>query len=481
LITVNLVLVLGLATLLTLDYRGELEQRIDEKQSALLEEAITLLPAVLALRDGGPDAVQKHVDVVCGQMRETTSPGHHIAVRLGDTVVQAQAHHRASPELFATMEDASTRLQPRIDTAAGPIILARAHGSLIRRTVGLASLCVVGAVIVNVILVRLVTRPLGALVETVRRIGSGHLGVQAGRFNTAELDFLANEINAMSVSLANAEKDRSRQFEKARRLQRHLGPQSLEVPGLKFAHAYEPATHVTGDYFDLIPQRDETWLLCVADVCGHGVPAAMGAAVLKMLLLAACERTSEPTTIFSILNERFRLVTLPEDFATMILVHWDPRRSELRYASAGHETCFFFTQGGRTVDLVSTGPVLGVYQDCAWESRVMRAGDGDRLVLLTDGIADTINPRGECFGRERARSYVLERRTVSPDELAANLSRDLSAYRHGYAPRDDITILAARFGAHGRPGTPAGGPVSSTAVASGRLATAPATLPGRPT
>jgi sigma-B regulation protein RsbU (phosphoserine phosphatase) len=471
LLTVNLVLGLGLGLLLTLDYRSELNQRINEKQTAIHEEAITLLPSVLALRAQGSDVIQAHVDLVCGQMREATSPGHHIAVRLGETVLQAQAHHRASPELFAAMEGTSAEPTRRIETAVGPIvvgsaaqddvvvyvaesvrdIMERAHGSLIRRTLGLAALCVLGAVVVNVILVRLVTRPLGDLVRTVRQIGAGEVGAQAGRFKTAELAFLSGEINAMSTSLANAENERARQFRKARRIQEHLCPMNIEVPGLRLAHVYEPATEITGDYFDLLRQSDGTWLLCVADVCGHGIPAAMEVAVLKTLLLYASEAAGEPGEILAVVNERFRLVTLPEDFATMVLVRWDPRRSQIDYASAGHETCFFLTNGGATAYLDSTGPVLGVNPDGTWTSHKMAVSGGDRLILLTDGIAETVDPQGKWFGRKRVRRYFFDHHADAPDELTGSLSRALSRFRGGRAPRDDITVLAAGFTAQRRP------------------------------
>ena len=87
---------------LVLDYRRELSDRVAEKRIALEEEAKTLLPGVLRVRPNGVSAVQDYVDSVCGAMQDRQSPGHHIAVRMDETTIQALAHHRASPEMFKT-------------------------------------------------------------------------------------------------------------------------------------------------------------------------------------------------------------------------------------------------------------------------------------------------------------------------------------------------------------------------------------------
>jgi sigma-B regulation protein RsbU (phosphoserine phosphatase) len=462
LLTLNLVMGAGLAVLLAADYRRELDQRIDEKHNAMREEAITLLPSIVALRGQGFDVVQDHVDLVCSRMQETTSPGHHIGVRMGDAVLQARAHGRASDELLRAMESAADSPRARADSPLGPIVVgstaqddvrvyvaesvrnirASARGLLIRRTLGLSALGILGGLVVNLILLRLVAHPLDRLVHTVRQIGAGHVGAQAQTFNTAELDFLAREINAMSASLARTEKERDRQFHKARRIQEHLGPHADGLPGLRLAHLYEPATEITGDYYDLLKLADGSWLLCVADVCGHGVPAAMEAAVLKALLLAAAETTGDPAAVLAAVNERLGTVTLPEDFATMVLLRWDPQRREVRYASAGHETCYYLARRGDTIELNSTGPVLGVGLRASWPSGLLRMDTGDKLILLTDGVPDTMSPQGRRFGRDRACRVLAEHRAAGPAETLEALAAALARHRAGKPLTDDVTVLA---------------------------------------
>lgn len=467
LVTINVVLGLGLTMLLVVDYRRNVAQRIVEKRIALHAEAQTLTTSIRTLQHHGIDEVQDYLDSVCARMLESSSPGHHIALRLGDVALQAQSHDRASPAFLTAMEIGSSAKDGRATVEGKPIIVAsdRQGDSIVYvseyvsdvlgavrrdvagRTTAVALLGVLGAVIVNLVLFRVVTKPLHRLVQTVRQIGRGEIGTQAGRFNSAEFTILADEISAMSVALADAEKERTRQFEKARMIQEHLCPNLVEVPGLNLAHLYEPATGITGDYFDLLELGDGSWLFCMADVCGHGVPAAMGAAVLKTLLLAASEATAVPGEILAIINDRFRMVTLPEDFASMILVRWDPPTSKITYASAGHETCYCISPDGATVELTSTGMLLAVEPQGSWPSRSLSIQPGDRLILLTDGVTETADRCDQLFGRERVRRFLVEHRAAAHDSLARDLSRALLDYRSGRAARDDVTILAIEFGA----------------------------------
>jgi hypothetical protein len=104
----NTAIVLLLGVFLILDYRQEIVGRVAEKHTALEEETKTLLPAVLRIRLHGDQAVQRYIDDVCGRMQDSSSPGHHIAVQMNATVLQAVAHHRASTAIFEAMRQAAT-------------------------------------------------------------------------------------------------------------------------------------------------------------------------------------------------------------------------------------------------------------------------------------------------------------------------------------------------------------------------------------
>jgi len=95
-------------------------------------------------------------------------------------------------------------------------------------------------------------------------------------------------------------------MKKAQDIQQHLRPAHGEIEGIKTAELFEPADDVGGDYCDVISLNEHQCLLCLADVSGHGVPAAMAATVIKAFVLEAIEVTSSPAEILNRINRRNR-------------------------------------------------------------------------------------------------------------------------------------------------------------------------------
>ena len=463
---VNGALALLLVLFLILDYRREIADRVAEKHVALQEEAQTLLPGVLRLRPSGVERVQQYVDDVCRSMRDVSSPGHHIAVRLSDgTELQATAHGRSSPKMLQAMQAAARSPTHRAKIGDEELVVGRARmGSfsvyvseqltnirrsvrrqIIPRLVGIVMLAVVAAAVVNLVFLRMVARPLGQLVGTVREIAEGRLGAQTGPLGSEEFDYLAEALNSMSSSLAETDRRRRQQMDKARRIQEHLLPEAVNVPGLTMAHLYQPAADVAGDYYDVMGLPDGTWLLCVADVTGHGVPAAMSATMLKTLLSHAAEHQADLDQILRLTNRRFAAVCLPGDFASMALVRWSPEARTLEYASAGHEPGWFLPAAGSLRELSSTGWLLAIREDTTWETETLRIAPGDRLLLVTDGVTEAMNPREEMFGRDRLARVFLRHRDISVAKTVQNIDRALAAHRDTEVPSDDATLVAIEF------------------------------------
>ena len=463
---VNSALALLLVVFLILDYRREISDRVAQKHVALKEEAQTLLPGVLRLRPSGVVKVQQYVDDVCGSMRDVSSPGHHIAVRLSDgTELQARAHGRSSAEMFQAMQAAARSPTHRARFGKEELVVGWAQmGSftvyvseqltnvrrsvrrqIIPRLVGIVLMAVVAAALVNLVLLRMVARPVRQLIDTVHEITGGRLGAQTGPLGSQEFDYLAEAINSMSSSLAETDHRRRQQMDKARRIQEHLLPEAVNVPGLTMAHLYQPAADVAGDYYDVIALPDGTWLLCVADVTGHGVPAAMSATMLKTLVSNAAEHQADLDQILRLTNRRFAAVCLPEDFASMALVRWSPEASTLEYASAGHEPGWFLPAAGSLRKLPSTGWLLAIREDATWETETLRVGPGDRLLLVTDGVTEAMSPTEEMFGRDRLARVFLRHRDISVAKTVQEIDRALTAHRDTEVPSDDATVVAIEF------------------------------------
>jgi len=459
---VNTAIALLLGVFLILDYQREIGEQVAEKHFALEEETKTLLPAVMRMRPYGEEAVQDYLDDVCGRMRDTLSPGHHIAVRLDDTVLQAMAHHRASAEIFEAMQAAARSSTYRAPFGDEELVVGHsrqgdtvayvseylsniresARRQVLRRLWRIVLLLVVTAVVVNVVFLRMAASPLRQLVDAVRKIANGQLVVRAGPFKSEEFDYLADAINSMSSSLAETERHRRLEMDRARSIQEQLLPDEVKVPGLEFAHLYRPAEDVAGDYYDMIPLPGGACLACIADVSGHGVPAALSAAMLKAYLQNASEHHTDPAEILRFLNYRLAVISQTDSFTTMCIAVVDSDRETLRYASAGHEKGLLLKANGHLSELPSTGLILGIIEDTDWTIETLDVGPGDRLLLVTDGVTEAMNREGELFGRQRLAGTFEACKAIEIREAVKRIGDVVAEHCAGRAQTDDVTLLA---------------------------------------
>jgi phosphoserine phosphatase RsbU/P len=486
---VNVVMVIGLAIILAVDYHRELNDRLLAKQTALAHQAMLLAPAIQRLDPADTSAIQTYIDEVCAQMHQSSAPGHHILVRLGGTagahsevdhshanavVLQARAHFDGTPDMVERLGEAAGAGAAQLTLAGKPYIfgtyrdhfggsggtldifisesvsnvLQEVRGHLLWRMGAMALLGVVAMGVIDLILIRLVTRPLGRLVRSVRRISDGHLGDAPEPFRTSEMRFVSEEIASMSAALAGNERHRRIEMDKGRRIQENLLPRGTQVRGATFDTLFEPASAVGGDYFDVLPLPDGSSLWCIADVTGHGVPAAMGAAMLKTLLVSVAPsiETDLPLPkVLAFLSARFLAVTLPEDFASMFLLRWRPKEGIIDYASAGHETAYLISRNGNRRQMPSTGPLLGVDESARWTTATIPISEGDRLFIFTDGAAETIDPDQKVFGRKQFGQLLHQVGNMPRRDALDTVAHTLIQHRGDRSPTDDMTLVAVDF------------------------------------
>jgi len=293
-------------------------------------------------------------------------------------------------------------------------------------------LVLVTAIVVNLVFLRMAARPLRKLVEAVQRIAQGEFGLQTGPFRSEEFDHLAEAVNTMSTALAENERRRRNEMDRARNIQQQLLPGKVDVPGLRLAHFYRPAEDVAGD----------DCLVAVADVTGHGVPAALSATMLKAYLQDASEHYDDPGDILRSLNRRLTGIAQTENFATMFVALVDSQRCTLRYASAGHDPGLLLRADGSVTELPSTGLVLGVLDDADWTTEFLGVATGDRLLLSTDGVTEAHSPAGELFGRRRLVREFKASAGQAIDQCISRIHHATAEHWGSRVPTDDITLLA---------------------------------------
>lgn len=461
LLVVNMVLGIFVVVFLLFSYQRDLAARLNDKRIALEEEAATILPTILEMQQDERSEIQKYINTIHRQMQEIHAPEHHILITFEKPERPAISNAGQSEELITAIRQAgrspgklthfhnseivvgtfqeggiTVSVSETVDNLYGDVL-----SEVLNRLTGFIVLAFITGIMINLALTYIVTRPLDQLMQTVQLIGQGELGTQSETFHSMELNYLTHEINAMSTSLAAVEKVRQRQMNKARMIQENLHPQKINVPGLDVATIYHPADEVGGDYYDVLQLEDGAWLFCVADITGHGISAAMSAAVLKTLLIQACEHSSCPAEIMEFINRRFTVISPVGEFVSMQLISIHPETHATEYASAGHEPACILSSTGEISESETTGLLVGIEQETSWNTICIQLNQGDRLLMLTDGVSETHSPAGEMFGRKRLTALLQECQHLSVSETAEQIRSTLSRFRAGGAQQDDITLL----------------------------------------
>lgn len=461
---VNGLLLLFVVLFLIVGHGLRIRDAKQEKRIALLEEAEIIYESVDAIANRGNESIQQLIDDICARMNSSESPGHHIAVEWQGSSMQAKSHGRASHDMFRAMREASAEnghsspdshslivskfagLRGTIYIAeADESVLGNARQELLRQIIAVLAAGVLAGLMVQLVLRRVVTQPLRRLVKTLGRIGDGDLDAQADQCSCEELTYLSEQINAMGIKLAEADRDRRFHMKKARDIQQHLRPTNGAVEGIETAELFEPADDVGGDYYDVIPLGEHQCLLCLADVSGHGVPAAMAAAVIKALVLEATEITNRPAEILNRINRRYAEIIMDGHFATMVVVLIDRQYMTLTFANSGHELPFIQQPGKPVQRLEGSDLLLGVDPAMTFTEETVSVASGTRIVLVSDGVTEMFDPDNNQFGTQRVSQVMEESSATDAKQLVNDFSQALTKFRRSRPPFDDTTLLAAEL------------------------------------
>ncbi|MFM7148841.1 MAG: PP2C family protein-serine/threonine phosphatase [Gemmataceae bacterium] len=228
-------------------------------------------------------------------------------------------------------------------------------------------------------------------------------------------------------------------------IQRSLLPSPPPIiPNLSVAAHYQTSRQAGGDYYDFFPLANQRWGMIIADVSGHGTPAAVVMAVTHALAHTYCSEKDRPGAMLSYLNrELFRLHTSRYDsFVTAFHAIYDPEKRQLIYASAGHNPPRLKRCEDGSLELLDKvgGLPLGVLPEQNYPEAVHQLVTGDQLVLYTDGITEAMNLSGQMFGLARL-DQVLENCAVGAPHLLRSILDAIDDFTEGRTAEDDRTVL----------------------------------------
>jgi len=138
--------------------------------------------------------------------------------------------------------------------------------------------------------------------------------------------------------------------------------------------------------------------------------------------------------------------TPPEVYLTLFLGILDPRRGELRYVNAGHESPFLLRRDGRLERLDATGRPIGLMSGGGFAERRVALATGDRLFMYTDGLVDAENEAGAAFGPDRLETLLAGEGAAEPAALLARVERAYQEHRGAMDAADDATLLVLKVG-----------------------------------
>ena len=240
-----------------------------------------------------------------------------------------------------------------------------------------------------------------------------------------------------------------KELEIARQIQAGLLPDhEATIAGLRIATRYVPVSSVAGDFYDFL-QADGTGLgVLIADVAGHGVPAALSASMVKIAIRAQAERAGRPAEVLAGMNS-ILCGNVQGQFVTAGYVYLDVEKNQLAYAGAGHPPLLVWrTREKKAVAIEENGLFLGAFPGCAYTAVTSNFEPGDRCVLYTDGILEAPNPQGEEFGNERLLDFLASNEHLPAQEFCDALLARIEQWcgrSENEDQHDDLTLVAVDY------------------------------------
>jgi serine phosphatase RsbU (regulator of sigma subunit) len=273
-----------------------------------------------------------------------------------------------------------------------------------------------------------VSDPLRGRVKLLEEVAEGEATVATG----GEQDGAADERIREEVRLAQELQDTI------------LPNRAPEVPGLVVAHHYRPSSEVGGDFFDFYRTAPGRLLIAVGDASGHGLDSSMLSSMMKSALYTHVSAGRELDEAMVEMNRMMCDTIGRRRLMTLALVEIDVESRRLRWVNAGH-VFPLIARGSEIIELEQSTYPLGVRREVDYAVVEEELYPGDRLVVVTDGTIEALDPAGEVYGWERLGARLRELAGGDSKVITEGLKADVWAHLGGKPPQDDVTLVVATF------------------------------------
>lgn len=292
-----------------------------------------------------------------------------------------------------------------------------------------------------------------------KKLGAIQLDTQerSRKFREEDLKLLTIVGNFASIAVEKArfhqavlaQQRQENEIRIAQEVQLGLLPKVLpDVYGYEFYAAYSPAKMIGGDYYDFIRLKDGRWAVCLGDVSGKGIPAALLMAKLSAEVRACVRTFSKPCETICELNEELIRSGIGDRFVTFALVLIDPDRHSVSLVNAGHLNPLLYSaatdQYTEAITNKQSGVPLGLMSGFPYETVEFEFAPGDSLLLFTDGVTDASAPNDTMFGMTGLMRAISGETTVvgtnRPKNIGDRLMKAVRSHASGRPQFDDIAV-----------------------------------------
>ena len=262
-----------------------------------------------------------------------------------------------------------------------------------------------------------------------------------------ELRESRESLHQANVKLERMIEETNEDLEMARIVQLSLLPQSLDLmPGVKIYPVYQPSKAIGGDLYDVIRVDDHMLALLMFDVAGHGVEAALYAAMAKVTFFRYIKEGARPSDVLYHVNRDLLKIMGKGKYLTAFLGIIDAATFTMTYSGAAHPSPILFHKlTGVTELLAVKGSILGMFDEetdlARYENAVVSLSSGDKLIIFTDGLPEGLNPQGKPIGKKAIESLFHGLSHLPLESIASEILKSLNAYIGSQQRNDDLTFL----------------------------------------
>ena len=241
------------------------------------------------------------------------------------------------------------------------------------------------------------------------------------------------------------------EMEEAEKIQQTLIPDTLpEIPGYEATGLYQPRGGVGGDYYDCIPESNNTWGLAIADVSGKGMQAALLMATLRAGLRSEASRRTDLPSMALTLNSLLNASGTFGKYATFFFAQLEAETDKVTSINAGHNDPMVIRSDGSCEWLNKGGVMLGIFPDDMittmppFEQETTKLARGDIILFYTDGVTETTNIDDELYGETRLQAIATRLRNESAETICRAIYNEVIEFQGEAEQFDDLTLMVLK-------------------------------------